>query len=83
MTLFLLFQEWFAKGGDHFVGVIVSPYNPGNSSVSSQVTCLTVSEEISPDRNYSMLPQFYVIVHFIDKRFVHVALHSYFPPCVT
>ncbi|KAH3695802.1 histone H2A deubiquitinase MYSM1-like [Dreissena polymorpha] len=50
----LKFQEWFAKGGDHFVGVIVTPYNPGNSSVSSQVTCLTVSDEISPDRNYNI-----------------------------
>ncbi|XP_005100492.1 histone H2A deubiquitinase MYSM1 isoform X2 [Aplysia californica] len=40
----LKFQDWFSKGGNHFVGVIVSPYNPGNMSLTSDVQCLTVSD---------------------------------------
>ena len=39
----LKLQDWFSKGGNHFVGVIISPYNPRNPSVSSSVQCLTVS----------------------------------------
>ncbi|XP_032243147.2 deubiquitinase MYSM1 isoform X2 [Nematostella vectensis] len=39
------FQEWFAKGGAAFIGVIVSPYNYVNTSNQSQIKCLTVSQE--------------------------------------
>ncbi|CAL1547081.1 unnamed protein product, partial [Lymnaea stagnalis] len=37
------FQYWFSKGGNHFVGVIVSPYNASSLSVFSDIRCLTIS----------------------------------------
>ncbi|KAL3868667.1 hypothetical protein ACJMK2_041445 [Sinanodonta woodiana] len=42
----LKFQEWFAKGGHYFVGIIVSPYNFPKIGSRSDVCCLTVGEEI-------------------------------------
>ncbi|KAL4235755.1 Myb-like [Mactra antiquata] len=44
----LKFQEWFSKGGSNFVGIIVSPYNPRNTRLCSEVNCLTVSDEEIP-----------------------------------
>ncbi|RUS73833.1 hypothetical protein EGW08_018401 [Elysia chlorotica] len=38
------FQYWFSKGGNHFVGVIISPYNTLSPSVNSDIRCLTISE---------------------------------------
>ncbi|GFO48137.1 histone h2a deubiquitinase mysm1-like [Plakobranchus ocellatus] len=38
------FQYWFSKGGNHFVGVIISPYNSLNPSVNSDIRCLTISD---------------------------------------
>ncbi|GFR82583.1 histone H2A deubiquitinase MYSM1-like [Elysia marginata] len=38
------FQYWFSKGGNHFVGVIISPYNTMNPSVNSDIRCLTISD---------------------------------------
>ncbi|XP_076134231.1 histone H2A deubiquitinase MYSM1 [Alosa pseudoharengus] len=42
------FQSYFSRGGAPFIGMIVSPYNPTNSSPVSQTTCLVVSEEEGP-----------------------------------
>ncbi|XP_015211324.1 histone H2A deubiquitinase MYSM1 isoform X2 [Lepisosteus oculatus] len=42
------FQSYFFRGGAQFIGMIISPYNPTNTSPHSQVTCLVVSEELSP-----------------------------------
>ncbi|KAK3577496.1 hypothetical protein CHS0354_026450 [Potamilus streckersoni] len=42
----LKFQEWFAKGGHYFVGIIVSPYNYPKIGPRSDVCCLTVGEEV-------------------------------------
>lgn len=43
----LKFQEWFSKGGSRYIGIIVSPYNRLNPNLSSDVQCLTVSEEVN------------------------------------
>ncbi|XP_063408266.1 histone H2A deubiquitinase MYSM1-like [Mytilus trossulus] len=43
----LKFQEWFSKGGNRYIGIIVSPYNRLNPNMSSDVQCLTVSEEVN------------------------------------
>ena len=40
-------QEWFAKGGCPFVGVIVNPYNQLSPMEPSQITCLTVGSDDS------------------------------------
>lgn len=40
-------QSYFSRGGAPFIGMIVSPYNPSNSSPVSQKTCLLVEEETS------------------------------------
>ncbi|XP_051511361.1 histone H2A deubiquitinase MYSM1 isoform X1 [Myxocyprinus asiaticus] len=42
------YQSYFSRGGAPFIGVIVSPYNPSNSSPFSQTTCLLVQEETGP-----------------------------------
>uniref|UniRef100_A0AAY4D449 Myb-like, SWIRM and MPN domain-containing protein 1 n=1 Tax=Denticeps clupeoides TaxID=299321 RepID=A0AAY4D449_9TELE len=42
------YQSYFSRGGAPFVGMIISPYNPSNSSAVSQTTCLVVSEEEGP-----------------------------------
>ncbi|XP_048832350.1 histone H2A deubiquitinase MYSM1 [Brienomyrus brachyistius] len=42
------FQGYFSRGGAPFIGMIVSPYNPSNTSPHSQTTCLVVSEEQGP-----------------------------------
>ncbi|XP_060773560.1 histone H2A deubiquitinase MYSM1 isoform X2 [Neoarius graeffei] len=39
------YQNYFSRGGAPFIGMIVSPYNPSNSSPVSQNTCLLVQEE--------------------------------------
>ncbi|XP_060722661.1 histone H2A deubiquitinase MYSM1 [Tachysurus vachellii] len=39
------YQNYFSRGGAPFIGMIVSPYNPSNSSPVSQNTCLLVLEE--------------------------------------
>ncbi|KAF5900459.1 histone H2A deubiquitinase MYSM1-like, partial [Clarias magur] len=39
------YQNYFSRGGAPFIGMIVSPYNPSNSSPMSQNTCLLVQEE--------------------------------------
>ncbi|XP_076440609.1 LOW QUALITY PROTEIN: deubiquitinase MYSM1-like [Babylonia areolata] len=43
------FQYWFAKGGNHFVGLIISPYSPHNNSVVSDIRCLTISDEVAKE----------------------------------
>ncbi|XP_028301229.1 histone H2A deubiquitinase MYSM1 [Gouania willdenowi] len=42
------FQSYFSRGGAPFIGVIVSPYDPANSSPFSQTTCLLVKESHEP-----------------------------------
>ncbi|XP_056621315.1 histone H2A deubiquitinase MYSM1 [Triplophysa dalaica] len=42
------YQSYFSRGGAPFIGMIVSPYNPSNSSPFSQTTCLVVQEEVGP-----------------------------------
>ncbi|CAG5133772.1 unnamed protein product [Candidula unifasciata] len=38
------FQYWFSKGGNHFVGIIISPYNTCSPHAYSDIQCLTVSK---------------------------------------
>ncbi|BFY99501.1 hypothetical protein BsWGS_02541 [Bradybaena similaris] len=38
------FQYWFSKGGNHFVGIIISPYNTCSPYVYSDIQCLTISK---------------------------------------
>ncbi|KAG9282698.1 histone H2A deubiquitinase MYSM1 isoform X1 [Astyanax mexicanus] len=42
------YQSYFSRGGAPFIGMIVSPYNPSNTSPVSQTTCLLVQEETGP-----------------------------------
>jgi hypothetical protein len=42
-----VFQYWFAKGGSHFVGMIISPYSPQNASVISDIRCLTIGNDVA------------------------------------
>uniref|UniRef100_A0A3Q0S3U8 Myb-like, SWIRM and MPN domain-containing protein 1 n=1 Tax=Amphilophus citrinellus TaxID=61819 RepID=A0A3Q0S3U8_AMPCI len=42
------FQSYFSRGGAPFIGMIVSPYDPANSSPHSQTTCLLVKENQEP-----------------------------------
>ncbi|XP_067085792.1 histone H2A deubiquitinase MYSM1 [Osmerus mordax] len=37
------FQSYFSRGGAPFIGMIVSPYDPANTSPHSHTTCLVVS----------------------------------------
>lgn len=52
------FQEWFAKGGAPFIGIIVSPYNYSNPSNQSQIRCLTVSDDWDSASQYRLPYQF-------------------------
>ncbi|XP_013405094.1 histone H2A deubiquitinase MYSM1 [Lingula anatina] len=52
------FQEWFSKGGNHFIGIIISPYNRLNNSMVSQIKCLTVSQEQSSAGDFKIPYQF-------------------------
>ncbi|XP_022802345.1 histone H2A deubiquitinase MYSM1-like isoform X2 [Stylophora pistillata] len=52
------FQEWFAKGGAPFIGIIVSPYNYSNLSNQSQIRCLTISDEWESAGQYRLPYQF-------------------------
>ncbi|XP_029213265.2 histone H2A deubiquitinase MYSM1-like [Acropora millepora] len=52
------FQEWFAKGGAPFIGIIVSPYNYSNPSNQSQIRCLTVSDDWDSVGQYRLPYQF-------------------------
>lgn len=52
---FCKLQSYFSRGGAPFIGMIVSPYNPSNSSPFSQTTCLLVQEEVGPSGPESML----------------------------
>ncbi|MBW04173.1 Histone H2A deubiquitinase MYSM1, partial [Eschrichtius robustus] len=46
------YQSYFSRGGAKFIGMIVSPYNRNNPLPYSQITCLVISDEISPDGSY-------------------------------
>ncbi|XP_007901889.1 histone H2A deubiquitinase MYSM1 isoform X2 [Callorhinchus milii] len=48
------YQNYFSRGGAQFVGMIISPYNSSNALPYSQITCLVVSEELSPDGCYRL-----------------------------
>ncbi|XP_048671259.1 deubiquitinase MYSM1 isoform X4 [Marmota marmota marmota] len=50
------YQSYFSRGGAKFIGMIVSPYNRNNPLPYSQITCLVISEEISPDGSYPVSP---------------------------
>ena len=45
------FQDWFSQGGNHFVGLIISPYNSRGltAALVSQVQCLTISDLVCED----------------------------------
>ncbi|KAK3091933.1 hypothetical protein FSP39_023819 [Pinctada imbricata] len=43
----LKFQEWFAKGGFPYIGIIISPYNRMNTGTVSEINCLTISHDKS------------------------------------
>ena len=55
---FFCLQEWFAKGGAPFIGIIVSPYNYSNLSNQSQIRCLTISDEWESAGQYRLPYQF-------------------------
>uniref|UniRef100_A0A287CX93 Deubiquitinase MYSM1 n=3 Tax=Marmotini TaxID=337730 RepID=A0A287CX93_ICTTR len=54
------YQSYFSRGGAKFIGMIVSPYNRNNPLPYSQITCLVISEEISPDGSYRLPYKFEV-----------------------
>ncbi|ESO88281.1 hypothetical protein LOTGIDRAFT_126355 [Lottia gigantea] len=61
------FQDWFSKlGGNHFVGIIVSPYNRNNQGYLSEVNCLTISQDICPQLHCNIPYEFdYKVVYSI------------------
>ncbi|XP_039743432.1 deubiquitinase MYSM1 isoform X1 [Pteropus medius] len=54
------YQSYFSRGGAKFIGMIVSPYNRNNPLPYSQITCLIISDEISPDGSYRLPYKFEV-----------------------
>ncbi|XP_021518835.1 deubiquitinase MYSM1 isoform X1 [Meriones unguiculatus] len=54
------YQSYFSRGGAKFIGMIVSPYNRSNPLPYSQITCLVISEEVSPDGTYRLPYKFEV-----------------------
>ncbi|XP_033291291.1 deubiquitinase MYSM1 isoform X2 [Orcinus orca] len=54
------YQSYFSRGGAKFIGMIVSPYNRNNPLPYSQITCLVISDEISPDGSYRLPYKFEV-----------------------
>ncbi|KAK1339953.1 hypothetical protein QTO34_018517 [Cnephaeus nilssonii] len=54
------YQSYFSRGGAKFIGMIVSPYNRNNPLPYSQITCLVISDEISPDGSYRVPYKFEV-----------------------
>ncbi|CAI5777064.1 histone H2A deubiquitinase MYSM1 isoform X1 [Podarcis lilfordi] len=54
------YQSYFSRGGSMFVGVIISPYNRNNPLPHSQITCLVISDETSPDGSYRLPYKFEV-----------------------
>ncbi|XP_048207383.1 deubiquitinase MYSM1 isoform X5 [Perognathus longimembris pacificus] len=54
------YQSYFSRGGAKFIGMIVSPYNRNNPLPYSQMTCLVISEEMSPDGSYRLPYKFEV-----------------------
>ncbi|XP_036033659.1 histone H2A deubiquitinase MYSM1 isoform X5 [Onychomys torridus] len=54
------YQSYFSRGGAKFIGMIVSPYNRSNPLPYSQITCLVISEEVSPDGAYRLPYKFEV-----------------------
>ncbi|XP_042532760.1 deubiquitinase MYSM1 isoform X1 [Dipodomys spectabilis] len=54
------YQSYFSRGGAKFIGMIVSPYNGNNPLPYSQMTCLVISEEMSPDGSYRLPYKFEV-----------------------
>ncbi|XP_060256183.1 deubiquitinase MYSM1 isoform X4 [Ovis aries] len=53
-------ESYFSRGGAKFIGMIVSPYNRNNPLPYSQITCLVISDEISPDGSYRLPYKFEV-----------------------
>nr|XP_044626857.1 deubiquitinase MYSM1 isoform X9 [Equus asinus] len=60
------YQSYFSRGGAKFIGMIVSPYNRNNSLPYSQITCLVISDEISPDGSYR-LPYKFEIQQMLEE----------------
>ncbi|XP_006862552.1 PREDICTED: histone H2A deubiquitinase MYSM1 [Chrysochloris asiatica] len=54
------YQSYFSRGGAKFIGMIVSPYNRNNPLPYSQITCLVISDEMSPDGSYRLPYKFEV-----------------------
>ncbi|XP_029421119.1 histone H2A deubiquitinase MYSM1 isoform X2 [Nannospalax galili] len=54
------YQSYFSRGGAKFIGMIISPYNRNNPLPYSQITCLVISEEISPGGSYRLPYKFEV-----------------------
>ncbi|XP_028629151.1 histone H2A deubiquitinase MYSM1 isoform X2 [Grammomys surdaster] len=54
------YQSYFSRGGAKFIGMIISPYNRSNPLPYSQITCLVISEEVSPDGTYRLPYKFEV-----------------------
>ncbi|XP_036899042.1 deubiquitinase MYSM1 isoform X2 [Sturnira hondurensis] len=54
------YQSYFSRGGAKFIGMIISPYNRNNPLPYSQVTCLVISDEVSPDGSYRLPYKFEV-----------------------
>ncbi|KAG5850031.1 hypothetical protein ANANG_G00077950 [Anguilla anguilla] len=55
------YQSYFSRGGAPFIGMIISPYNPSNTSPLSQTTCLVVSEEEGPAGSHKL--PFRFVIH--------------------
>ena len=53
-----MFQKWFSKGGDHFLGIIISPYNTTNKTAQSELRCFTTATP--PNSKSSMSFYFFI-----------------------
>lgn len=51
-------QYWFSKGGNHFVGMIISPYNTESQTVLSDIRCLTISDNHHKELLCSKFPSY-------------------------
>ncbi|NXY82083.1 MYSM1 deubiquitinase, partial [Alcedo cyanopectus] len=60
------YQSYFSRGGAMFIGMIISPYNRNNPLPYSQMTCLVISDEISPDGSYR-LPYKFEIQQMLEE----------------
>lgn len=70
------YQSYFSRGGAKFIGMIVSPYNRNNPLPYSQITCLVISEEISPDGSYRKFSTITTNYYFLSYKSKNLQLYK-------